>query len=97
MTKARLTDAIRFLLFMFLFFGALYYARSFLIPLVFAGLLSMLLLPASTWLEHKGIPRVPAIILTILLLITVVSGLVWLIGWQLSSVINDITVSEQQV
>jgi predicted PurR-regulated permease PerM len=97
MTTAKLTDAIRFLLFMFLFFGGLYYAKGFLVPLAFAGLLSMLLLPVSSRLEKKGLHRGLAIFISILLLIAVLAGLITLLGWQISKLGEDIPKSEQQI
>lgn len=82
---------------MFLFWGALYYAKGVLVPLAFAGLLSMLLLPVSEWLEGKGLPRALAIVLSLLLMLAIAGGLIWLIGWQMSSIAGDIGKSEQEV
>ena len=38
----------------------LVYAKSFLIPLTFGAILSMLLLPVTKWLESKGVNHVVA-------------------------------------
>ncbi|RYE27123.1 MAG: AI-2E family transporter, partial [Sphingobacteriales bacterium] len=61
---------------------ALYYAQSFLIPLAFAGLLSMLLLPVSKWFEAKGISHGLSALISLLLLVTIGAGIIVLLAWQ---------------
>ncbi|RNI28176.1 AI-2E family transporter [Rufibacter immobilis] len=60
----------------------LYYARLFLIPIGFAILLSMLLLPVSNWLENKGVGRIAATLLCILLVIVTIALILLIIAAQ---------------
>jgi predicted PurR-regulated permease PerM len=89
MQGVSLSRAVLFLLFLFLLFSGLYYAKSFLIPIAFAGLLSMLLLPVAEWLEKKGMGKVISIILAILVIVLFFAGVIWLISWQLSDIMKD--------
>src|SRR5260370_36592598 len=43
--------------------GALYLARAVLIPIVSAVLLTFILSPVVSWLQHKRLGRVPAVVL----------------------------------
>ncbi|UYZ60282.1 AI-2E family transporter [Hymenobacter latericus] len=54
-----------------------------LLPILFSGLLSLLLLPLCRRLEGWGMPRLLAIILCILLIFVFVAGLVYLFGSQI--------------
>lgn len=76
---------------------ALYYAQSFLIPLAFAGLLAMLLLPVSKWLEGKGMHAGFAAILSVMFLIAIAAGIIALLAWQLSDFIGSVQQLEQLV
>jgi predicted PurR-regulated permease PerM len=60
-----------------------------LIPIAFAALLSMLLLPVAEWLEKKGMGKVISIILAILVIVLFFAGVIWLISWQLSDIMKD--------
>lgn len=75
----------------------LYYAQAFLIPLAFAGLLSMLLLPFCRWLERKGIPTGLAALLSVLLLIAVAASIIAVLAWQLTDFIGSVQQLEQMV
>lgn len=68
----------------------LYYAQSFLIPLCFAGILAMLLLPVSKWLQVKGASQGVAALLSTLLLIAVIAGIIALLAWQLTDFIGNV-------
>jgi len=79
-----LQRVIYFLLLAFLIVAALYYAKPFLVPICFAGLLAMLFVPLSRWFEKKKIPKVLSILFCILIFLTVLAGIIWLISWQIS-------------
>ena len=78
-----LSKSIQVLLFLFLGIAGLYYAKPFLVPVVFAGLFSMLLLPVSVWLQNKGLAKGLAVLLSVLLFVAIVTGIVWLVVWQI--------------
>ena len=84
-----LQKAVYFLLLSFLSIGALYYARPFLVPVCFAGLLAMLFLPLSNWFERKKIPRGLAILFCIIIFVGVLSGIIWLISWQITDLASE--------
>jgi len=65
------------------------YAQGFLIPVFFAGLLSLLLLPLSNIIESKIHHRVAAIILTIVVFIIIICGISYFISTQISYIISD--------
>ncbi|TCZ72258.1 AI-2E family transporter [Flaviaesturariibacter aridisoli] len=75
----------------------LYYARPFLVPLTFAALFAMLLLPAAQWLERKGWKRGWASLGGLLLGLLIVAAIVSLIIWQVSGFADDASKMEQQL
>jgi predicted PurR-regulated permease PerM len=75
----------------------LVYARPFLVPLAFAGVFSLLLLPVTRWLERRGINKAVATLLTLLAFLCVFAALFFFIGWQLSNITEDATKMEQQL
>lgn len=79
-----LQRAVYFLLFAFLIIAALYYAKPFLVPVCFAGLLSMLFLPLGRWFQSKNIPKALSIIFCIVILLALLSSVIWLISWQIT-------------
>ena len=86
-----LQRVVLFLLAFFLIIAALYYAKPFLVPLCFGGLLSMLFLPLSKWFESKKIPKGLSIILCIIVLVAVITGIIWLISWQITDLTSEAT------
>jgi predicted PurR-regulated permease PerM len=84
-----LTRTIQVLLFLFLLFAGLVYARPFLVPLTFAALLAMLFLPICVWLEQKGLHKAIAILICIIILLAVITGVGWLLYWQVSGLSED--------
>jgi predicted PurR-regulated permease PerM len=75
----------------------MYYGKAFLIPVVFAGILSMLLLPITAWLERKRFPKVLAVLCAVLLVIAVVAGIIGLISWQVADLAKNATQLESNV
>lgn len=97
MNELSLTRSVYLLLFLFLLFGGLYYARPFLVPVTFAALFAMLLLPISLWLEGRGVNRIIAVLLSLLVLAAVFAGIVWLISWQVADLAKDAQQIEQNL
>ena len=56
-----------------------------LLPLLFSALFTLLLLPLCRWLELKGLPRVLAIIVCLLVLVLLFTGIILAFGSQLSN------------
>jgi predicted PurR-regulated permease PerM len=86
MPQQRLAKAVRILLVLILLVVILVYARPFLVPLAFAGVFSLLLLPVTRWLERRGINKAVATLLTLLAFLCVFAALFFFIGWQLSNI-----------
>jgi predicted PurR-regulated permease PerM len=58
--------------------------KVIVIPLLVAILVTALLWPTFTWLLRHGVPRWLAIVIAVLGTLAVVSGLIWLVVWQIS-------------
>ena len=57
----------------------------------------MLFLPASRWLESKGLPRGLAILVCILFFVSICTGIIWLISWQVTDLTSEVSHIEQKV
>jgi predicted PurR-regulated permease PerM len=68
----------------------LYTLRETLIPVAFSILLAILLHPVCAWLERKGVPRVGAILLSILALFVVIVVLVYVVSIQIGSFADEL-------
>jgi len=66
----------------------LYLAKPVLIPVTLAILLTFLLTPAVVWLQHRGLPRVPAVAVVTLLALALTAGVAWAITHQISSLVD---------
>lgn len=75
----------------------LIYGKPFFVPLVFAALLSSMLLPLVKWFERKKIYRSVSILFSILLFIAAIAGIISLLTWQVSDLTKDFSGIEQEV
>jgi predicted PurR-regulated permease PerM len=57
--------------------AALYMAKSLLVPLTLAVLLSFLLMPVCDWLERRRLGRIPAVLMTAILGFTMLGVMAW--------------------
>lgn len=87
----------RFLFFSILAVVVLYYGKEFLIPVAFAGILSMLFLSVSNRLEKKGLSRGAAALWCVLALLLAVALIAALITWQVSSLSENAPQMEQRI
>ena len=92
-----LTRTNKVLFLFFLVICGLYFARTFLIPVAFAGILAMLFLPLSRRIEKKGINKALAAIVCILLLLSFFAGVGALLAWQISDLAQDVTQMEKRI
>ncbi|MGI8582968.1 MAG: AI-2E family transporter [Chitinophagaceae bacterium] len=81
----------------FAFFAGIYFAKPFLVPFTIAGILAMLFLPISNWLEKKGFGRGISAAACIFIFILFIAGIVALVTWQISDLAKDFTGMEQKV
>ncbi len=68
----------------------LFVLRETIIPLAFSILLAILLHPVCAWLEVRKVPRVGAILLSILALFTVIVVLVYVVSVQIGSFAEEL-------
>ncbi|HTR31321.1 MAG TPA: AI-2E family transporter [Puia sp.] len=72
--------------------------KSILAPLLFALLFAVLLLPLANFMEHKlRFPRSMASLLSVVILILVTAGVLYIVGAQISSLADDWPQFKQQV
>jgi predicted PurR-regulated permease PerM len=70
--------------------GIIYIGQGILMPLFFAIILAILLLPVNNWMVKKGMPKVPAMLLAILLALLVIGGILYFLSSQVASFANDL-------
>jgi len=80
--RKSLKTIIQILLFLFLFFGGLYFAGNFLKPLSVAILICFVLLPVARWIEKKGASRLVSSGICTLIFLIFLGGIALLIGQQ---------------
>lgn len=81
----------------FAVFAGLYFAKTFLVPLTIAAILSMLFLPVSNKLEGKGVSRGLAVFCCVLIFVLFIGGIIALISWQITDLASDFTGMEEKV
>lgn len=69
---------------------ALILARDIAIPIIFAGLISIVMLPLVRRLEDRRVPSSLAITLVLLFTITIFGLLIWLVVSQVVNLVNDL-------
>lgn len=70
--------------------AALYFASEVLIPITLAALLTFILAPFANLLRRIGIPRIPAIIFTVLITLGIIVGVGALIGTQVADLATQL-------
>jgi predicted PurR-regulated permease PerM len=78
--------------------GLLVYTGSDIImPLCFAIVLAMLLLPVVNWLTRKGFPSVPAMLVAILLAAIFAGGIIYFLSSQIAGFMNDLPAIKEKL
>ncbi|RDC61722.1 AI-2E family transporter [Adhaeribacter pallidiroseus] len=75
----------------------LYYGRIFLVPLAFAILFAMMLLPVSRKLEQWGTSRITSTLLCIALILLFIAVVFFIIGLQAASLSEDLPQIQQKL
>ena len=68
----------------------IFLGQDILMPLCFAIVLAFLLLPANNWLVRKGIPQVPAMLISILIAVAFIVAIVYFLSTQVAQFIDDL-------
>ncbi len=92
-----LKKALQVLFFTALLIAFLYLGKPFLVPLTFALIISMLLMPLTEWMQRKRVPHWLAVLISVLLFIAVIGGIIAVLSWQVSEMVKDSGNIEQQV
>lgn len=97
MGEQLLNKTIKILLLVFLSALILYHGRPFLVPLAFAALLAMLLLPLSEKLESWGVNKAISKVLSILVIVLFFAGIIALLAWQVSDMSQNAPEIEKSI
>jgi len=97
MQQQKLYRAVAILGLLVLIVVILIYAKPFLVPLTFAAVLSMLLLPSTRWLQSKGVHKGIAPVLSISLLVGFFAIIIIFFTWQMSDIAENAGKLETQV
>jgi predicted PurR-regulated permease PerM len=73
-----------------LVFAGLYWLQAVLIPIALAILLTFLLSPAVGALQRRGLGRVPAVLVTVVLALSVLGGIGWTLTRQLVTLADEL-------
>ncbi len=96
-TTPSLQRSVLILALFFLIFGALYFARPFLVPLAFGLILSTLFYPLCKWLENKSLSRGFASFICVLSFVSLIGAIITLLVWQLKGMASEMTGIEENV
>ena len=77
--------------------GIIYIGSDILMPLFFAIVLAILLLPLNNWLVKKGLPKVPAMLICILLAIICLGSIVYFLSSQVAGFMKDLPAIKQHL
>jgi predicted PurR-regulated permease PerM len=91
------TDPLRFLLTLLLAIGGLYAGRSVILPLAISVLLAFILTPLVMAVQKRGLARVPAVLVILILAMGVLGGIGYGVGTQVSKLANQLPDYAQQI
>ena len=92
-----LSSSIRLLLLFILSVIVLYFSSTVLIPLTFGGVLALVLMPVSRWLERRGLNRGFSSFLSLLAFTLLIVGLFLLLRWQIGDLLKDFSKLQDQL
>lgn len=83
----------------FVVFGGLilYFGRDIFIPLSLAVLVSFVLYPIARWMEAKGLPRMPAILICVFAMMLVLLAVVFLLVSQFLAFLQELPVIREKL
>jgi predicted PurR-regulated permease PerM len=82
------TDPFKLTLLIFAIVGFMYFTGEVLKPLALSVLLSFALAPVARLMERIGLPRAPAVMLTVVMTLGILGGVGYVVGRQLTSLAN---------
>jgi len=77
--------------------AALYWLQAVLIPLALAVLLAFLLSPVVSTLQRRGLGRIPSVLVTVLLALSILGGIGWTLTRQLATLVDELPRYSQNI
>lgn len=77
--------------------AALYWAQIVLIPVALAIFLAFLLTPLVRGMQQRGIGRIPAVLAAVGLVVLVLIGLTWFLGYQFTALAADLPAYSENI
>ena len=77
--------------------GILVIGKNILVPLAFAVLLSILLLPINNWLEKRRLPRVAAILVCLIFSLILILSIIYFLSFQIAGFVSDMPAIKKQL
>ncbi|TKK71632.1 AI-2E family transporter [Ilyomonas limi] len=96
MQSLSIQKTIRALLLLGLLVALAVLAKPFLVPLLFAVVVAMLLLPVTVWLQKKRLPQWLAVLLSVLVFLSAIGIIIYVLSWQVSNLVEESGNIEQQ-
>ena len=75
----------------------IYLGSDILMPLFFAIVLAILLIPTTNWLGRRGLPRVPAMLISIFLALVFIAGILYFLSSQVADFMGDLPKIKQHL
>lgn len=75
----------------------IYVGSSIIMPICFAIVIAMLLLPVVNWFIRRGIPSVPSMLLAILLAALFVGGIIYFLSSQIADFMSDLPAIKEKL
>lgn len=91
------TSIIKNILLIILVIVSLIYGKIFLMPLTVGGILAALFLPFCHLLEGRKLPKGFAVFACFLLLLLIIATLIFLVGWKVVELTNDVSLLKQKI
>lgn len=82
---------------LFLLGYILYLGQGILIPLFFAILLATLLLPVTNFLQRIRVPKIPSIVISIIVSLLVIGGLIYFLSHQVAIFLEDFDAIKKRI
>ncbi len=88
--RARRPDQLRFFLTFVLTIAVLYLGKAVIVPLALAILMAFILTPLVVSVQRRGLGRVPAVLLVLLVTMAIAAGVGWQVGSQVTKLADDL-------
>jgi predicted PurR-regulated permease PerM/CheY-like chemotaxis protein len=95
--SAARSSYLRPLVALVLIVAILYVAKPVIVPLALAALLTFVLTPVVTAIQRRGLPRVPAVLLTALLTFALFGLVGWVVGVQVQNLARELPTHRKEI